>query len=147
MYLCLHLYFYKIFKNNLLLSTVWVNKQKVWQWVDFMVLLVIVKYFPIAQHSKLKFPALVFKVLDQLSVSSPVLMVFFQWVPKSPEKDHLGHVVNIHEGSESHWDPWIRFSRVGPLSALMLPSTFVSSWIPLVSFRLITFMPEIVQLN
>lgn len=116
LYLCLHLYFYEIFKNNLLLFTMWVNKQKVWQWVDFVILLVIIKYFPIAHHSKLKFPALVFKVLDQLSVSSPVLMVFFQWVPKSSEKDHLGHLVNTHKGSEPHWDPWVRFSRVGPLS-------------------------------
>ena len=41
--------------------------------VNFMILLVIIKCFTIAHHSKFKFPALVFKVLDQFSVSSSVL--------------------------------------------------------------------------
>lgn len=99
---CLHLYFYKIFENSLLWPTMWVYNQKVWQWMDFMILLVIIKYFPIAHLSKLKFPSLVFKVLDQFSVSSSVLTVLFQCVPKSPEKDHLGHLVNTHVKA---WSP------------------------------------------
>lgn len=123
----------------------WVNKQKVWQWVDFMILLVVIKYFPIAHHGKLKFPALVFKV--QFSVSSPDLMVLFQCAPKSPEKGHLGHLVNKPEGLEPHGDPWVRFSRVGPHRTLMLLSAFVSVRIPLASFLLRTFMPGIVRFN